>query len=49
MNQTEGMSEHIKVSLFIKSLSIDIAQAVSFRKPNTIHEAVQVARDYEYS
>ncbi|MFM7683964.1 MAG: RNase H-like domain-containing protein [Bacteroidota bacterium] len=47
INQTEGIPEHIKTSLFIKSLIPEISKAVSYRQPNKLSEAIQFARDYE--
>jgi hypothetical protein len=49
MNQTEDIPEHIKVTLFTKSLSKDISENVEYRRPKNVAEAIQLAIDYNNS
>jgi hypothetical protein len=46
-NRTVEMPEHIKVSLFAKSLEEALAREVNYRKPKCLYEAIQIARDYD--
>ena len=49
INQAEGIPEHVKKYLFIKSLNENVSSNVNFRKPKDLDEAIQIARDFEES
>ena len=47
-NQTESLPDHVKY-MFIKGLNENIAANVNFRRPNSLIEAIQLAKDFEES
>ena len=49
VNQTENLPDHVKKYMFIKGLNENIAANVNFRRPNSLIEAIQLAKDFEES
>lgn len=48
-NQVYGESERVKIMQFVNNLDIYLGKEIKYKKPKTLHEAMQIAIDYEMS